>query len=101
MENKNIDFVNYPIIDGIYEHYKGGRYIVITMATETETGEPLVIYKSLLFGSIYARNLKIWNETVEIPTEVLGSVKNKNGTIELPTTASTMKTINRFTYLEK
>lgn len=57
----------YPEIGGKYDHYKGGKYEVITMATHTETNEPLVIYKSLLFGSIYARPLSQWFETIEIP----------------------------------
>jgi len=53
---------NYPMIDGIYEHYKGGRYQVITLSTHTETNEKMVVYKSLLFGSIYVRPLSVWNE---------------------------------------
>jgi len=56
----------YPIIGGKYEHYKGGKYEVITMATNTETDEALVIYKSLLFGSIYARPLEQWFEIIEL-----------------------------------
>jgi len=57
--------VNYPKIEGIYKHYKGGEYKVITLATHSENGEPLVIYKSLLFGNIYARPLSVWNEPAE------------------------------------
>ena len=34
------------------------------MAPHTETGETLVIYKSVLFGSYYARPLSTWNEEV-------------------------------------
>lgn len=58
--------MNYPVINGTYKHYKGGIYQVITLSTHTETSEKLVIYKSLLFGSIYARPLDSWNETVTI-----------------------------------
>jgi hypothetical protein len=36
------------------------------MAVHTETQEPLVIYKSILFGSIYARPLSMWFDWVEI-----------------------------------
>lgn len=49
------EFVTYPRINGLYQHYKGGIYRVITMAIHTETKENLVICKSELFGTIYAR----------------------------------------------
>lgn len=58
--------VKYPVIRGMYKHYKGGKYVVLTMATDTETSEPVVVYKSLLFGSIYTRPLSVWNEDVTI-----------------------------------
>ena len=54
----------YPEMGGIYQHYKGGKYEVLTMATHSETGEALVLYKSLLFGSIYARPLSMWFDVV-------------------------------------
>jgi hypothetical protein len=60
------DLVKYPVINGLYRHYKGGTYQVITMAVHTETQEPLVIYKSIMFGSIYARPLSMWFDWVEI-----------------------------------
>ena len=46
---------NYPEPGKRYKHYKGGTYEVITLATHTETNEAMVVYKSLLFGSIYVR----------------------------------------------
>lgn len=58
-------FVNYPEIGCTYRHYKGGLYEVLTLCTHTETNEILVIYKSLLFGSIYARPLESWNSSVD------------------------------------
>ena len=48
-----------------YKHYKGGTYEVITLATHTETGEKLVVYRSINFGSVYVRPLDIWNSTSE------------------------------------
>jgi hypothetical protein len=63
----NSTIENYPELNRIYKHYKGGRYEVISMATHTETDELMVVYKSLLFGSVYVRPLKIWNETVLWP----------------------------------
>lgn len=59
------EYVVYPEIGRKYRHYKGGLYEVITMATHSETQEPLVIYKSLLFGSIYARPLNMWFDFVK------------------------------------
>lgn len=56
--------INYPEINGIYNHYKGGKYQVISMAKHSETDETLVIYKSIHWGSYHARPLEKWNENV-------------------------------------
>jgi len=58
--------IDYPEIGRQYRHYKGGIYEVLFLANHTETKEVLVIYKSVLFGSNYARPLSIWNEEVNI-----------------------------------
>ncbi len=55
-----------------WKHYKGGVYEVITLANHSETKEALVIYKSVPFGSIYARPLHMWDEECE-----LGRIKFK------------------------
>lgn len=55
----------YPTPGQQYSHYKGGLYEVITMSTHTETNEKLVIYKSINFGSIYARPYEVWNSDIE------------------------------------
>jgi hypothetical protein len=67
MEKKEpVVATEYPIIGAIYKHFKGGTYEVITLANHTETEEILVIYRSLLFGSIYARPLSSWFEKVQV-----------------------------------
>lgn len=56
--------IDYPIPGKFYKHYKGGIYECVFLATHTETNEVLVIYKSIMFGSHYARPLSVWNETI-------------------------------------
>lgn len=58
------EYINYPLPGEKYQHYKGGRYEVICLANHTDDNEALVIYKSLSFGSIYARPLKEWIELI-------------------------------------
>lgn len=59
------EYVHYPVVGGTYKHYKGGRCKVITMATHSETDEPVVVYKSILFGSVHVRPLSMWFDKVE------------------------------------
>jgi len=54
--------VNYPQPGRKYSHYKGGLYQVLFLSKHTETGEVLVNYQSLLFGSYFSRPLDSWNE---------------------------------------
>jgi hypothetical protein len=64
----NKAWVDYPMVGKYYYHYKGGLYKVISLATHTETGEVLVIYKSKNFGTVYARPLSEWyKEIKEMP----------------------------------
>lgn len=55
----------YPLPKQVYKHYKGGTYEIVSMATHTETGEKLVVYKSLNFGSVYVRPYEMWDDTVD------------------------------------
>jgi hypothetical protein len=57
--------ITYPEIGKTYKHYKGGKYEVITLAKHTNNNEPLVIYKSIHFGSVHARPLFEWYQSVE------------------------------------
>lgn len=48
-----------------YRHYKGGLYEVISpYVTHTETGETMVVYRSLDDGKVWARPQKMFFETV-------------------------------------
>lgn len=55
---------------GIYEHYKGNRYELLTIANHSETLEKMVVYKALYGkGEIWARPLSMWEELVEVNGE--------------------------------
>ena len=56
---------------GIYEHYKGNRYEVLDLAINTETQEPMVIYKALYQGNfppdtLWVRPLSMFQENVSL-----------------------------------
>jgi len=54
------------VLLGIYEHFKGNRYLVTGVALHSETGEPLVIYRALYGDYILsARPVSMFTETVE------------------------------------
>lgn len=59
------DFIIYPEVGKKYRHYKGGLYEIISLAKHSETNEDMVVYKSLLFGSVYVRPLSMWFEIVK------------------------------------
>jgi hypothetical protein len=54
--------MHYPMPGERWKHYKGGVYEIVTLANHSETKEPLVIYRSIPFGSVYARPLSMWHE---------------------------------------
>lgn len=52
---------------GKYRHFKGGRYLMLTLATHSETEERLVIYLSMSTGDTFARPIQMWTEEVVWP----------------------------------
>lgn len=48
----------------IYRHYKGGLYEVLHLAENTDNSDIMVIYRSIQFGTYYARPLTDWNTPV-------------------------------------
>ena len=56
---------------GLYEHYKGKRYEVLDVGINTETQEPMVIYKALYKGdfpegTLWIRPMAMFKEEVSV-----------------------------------
>lgn len=50
---------------GVYRHFKGNEYELITIARHSETQEPMVVYRALYGeGGIWVRPLPMWDERV-------------------------------------
>ena len=50
---------------GKYRHFKGNEYLVLGIASHSETLEPMVVYKAL-YGDqgLWIRPASMWNEMV-------------------------------------
>lgn len=53
-----------PFSPGLYEHFKGGQYRAICLATEEKTKKLVVVYMSLGSGRMWTRSVFSWNEYV-------------------------------------
>lgn len=56
-------------LSGIYQHYKGNKYVVLGVAKHSETLEELVVYITLYEneeGPIWVRPLNMFQENVTI-----------------------------------
>jgi hypothetical protein len=54
-----------PLPGQRFRHYKGGLYEVVAVARLEATHEPLVVYRAEVDGTVWARPLAQWSETVE------------------------------------
>ena len=55
-----------PVVGGLYRHYKGGMYRILTIARHSETLEELVVYANASDPAlVWARPISMWSETVE------------------------------------
>ena len=54
------------IVNGIYQHYKGNYYKVLSVAQNSETLEDMVVYKALYGDNkIWVRPARMWEEVVD------------------------------------
>lgn len=44
---------------GVYEHYKGGRYLLLGIGEHTESGEAVVVYVSLTGAHLPGPRLRV------------------------------------------
>lgn len=52
---------------GVYRHYKGGEYEVLTLAVNSESGEELVVYQELKGnGTVWARPKSMFMSSVVV-----------------------------------
>lgn len=49
---------------GKYRHYRGGVYIVLFTAQDSETNKPVVVYMNEIHGTYYVRPLKEFSSNV-------------------------------------
>lgn len=57
---------------GVYQHYKGGKYLVLGIAKHSETKEDLVVYVTLYendMASMWVRPLTMFTESVVVDGE--------------------------------
>ncbi len=50
---------------GLYRHFKGGLYDLLGVATHTETGEELAVYRSIETGRLFVRPAAMFEGSLE------------------------------------
>lgn len=68
---------------GIYRHFKGNLYKLITVALDSETLEEMVVYQALYGNCGYwVRPLKMWEEQVEYQGQMVERFKYEKGAVK-------------------
>jgi len=49
----------------IYKHFKGNLYKVITIATDSETNEEVVVYQDIIKKTVWVRPYNMFNSLVD------------------------------------
>jgi hypothetical protein len=61
--------VSLVVKNRVYKHFKGGLYLVIDVAKHSETGEKMVVYRSLKTGELWVRPIEMFLGYKEINGE--------------------------------
>jgi hypothetical protein len=59
-----------PALGDIYQHYKGGLYVVVCCSVHEETLDHLVTYRCNKRGTMWTRTLQGFTEPVGISPEI-------------------------------
>jgi hypothetical protein len=49
-----------------WRHYKGGEYVIVTLAVIEATAEPAVVYRSEMYGYVWVRPVSVFMEWVPV-----------------------------------
>jgi len=60
---------------GRYRHYRGGIYVVLFTATDSETNKPTVVYMNEAHGTYYVRSLKEFTSDVDMDEQQIPRFK--------------------------
>ncbi len=61
--------------DNLYRHYKGGLYRLLHEATNSETLEPVMVYRSEDDGRVWVCPIHVWRERVYVETPDVGATR--------------------------
>lgn len=73
------------VIGGIYRHFKGDEYQVLTLGKDSETEKDLVVYTALYYKS--EKDTRVWIRSLE---DFMGTKTLEDGTV-----------VNRFEFVSE